>query len=387
MVSRRKEYLIVRSFTSSNVRLLFAIFLLSIFFLSGCFSLYILQAAYEEGKILWRREPIETVLQKPDLDPESREKLKLVLEVRDYARDQLKLRVKGSYASYSFVDRPNLSYVLMAVPKTDLRPYTWWFLFVGRVPYKGFFSEEDALAEAKSFDEEGYDTYVRTSPAFSTLGWFDDPLLAHLLKYDQVTLAEVIFHELFHNTLYVGGAGDFNESLANFVGSRAAILFFRDRYGEGSAEHLRAVQAWEEQLEFSRFIGGVAGSLRELYAKDLPEEEKLRLREEIFSRSQSEWSQQTSDRPRHRFGAFSRMKVNNAVVAHYLLYLKSLELFESVYQVEGKDLARSVEAIKESVQGGRDPFESVRELAKKLQARSSDVSDRFLKAPYSVDVG
>lgn len=376
----------MRSFTPSKLTFLFAIVLVCALVFTSCSPLYVLQAAYEESKILWRREPIETVLQKPDLDTETREKLKLVLEVRDYARDQLKLRVKGSYSSYSYVDRANLTYVLTAAPRTDLRPYTWWFLFVGRVPYKGFFSEEDAKAEAERFQGQGYDTYVRTSPAFSTLGWFDDPLLAHLLKYDKTTLAEVIFHELFHNTLYVGGAGDFNESLANFVGSQAAILFFRDRYGEGSAEHRRAVQAWEEQIEFSRFIGGVADSLRALYAKDVPEEEKLRLREEIFSRSQREWLQRTGDRPRHRFRAFSQLKVNNAVVAHYLLYLKSLELFESVYQA-GKDLGRSVEAIKESVRSGSDPFESVRELAKKLAAQRSQAGGRFLKAPHGVDVG
>ena len=144
-------------------------------------------------------------------------------------------------------------------------------------------------------------------------------MLAHLLKYDRVTLAEVIFHELFHNTLYVKGAGDFNESLANFVGSRAAIGFFRDRYGEGSVEHQKAVQAWEDEMEFSRFIGGVAGFLRELYAKETAEEDKLRLREEIFAQSQSDWSRRLSNRPQHRFRGFSQIKINNAVIAHYLL--------------------------------------------------------------------
>jgi predicted aminopeptidase len=377
----------VRSFTPSKLRFLFAIFLLSAFFLTSCSPLYILQAAFEEGKILWRREPIEKALQRDDLDSDARDKFKLVLAVREYARDSLKLRVGGSYATYSYIDRPVLSYVLTAAPKTDLTPYTWWFLFVGRVPYKGFFSEEDAKAEAAGFDPQRYDTYIRTSPAYSTLGWFDDPLLAHLLKYDKVTLAEVVFHELFHNTLYVGGAGDFNESLANFVGNRAAVLFFRDRYGEGSAEHLRAIQAWEEELDFSRFIGGVASSLRELYGKELPNEEKLRLREEIFLRSQRDWSQRISDRPRHRFRAFSSLKVNNAVIAHYLLYFKNLELFESVYQAEGKDLARSVELIKESVQGGGDPFLAVRELLGKSQAKSSKARHRFFEAPDGVDVG
>lgn len=345
-----------------------------------------MQAAYEEGKILWRREPIETALQKPDLDPKTRDQFKLVLAVREYARDQLKFNVKGSYASYSFVDRANLSYILIAAPKTDLRPYTWWFLVVGRVPYKGFFSQQDALAEAQEFEKKGYDTFIRTSPAFSTLGWFDDPLLAHLLRYDRVTLAETIFHELFHNTLYVGGAGDFNESMANFVGHRAAILFFRDRYGEGSAEHARAIQAWEEQVEFSRFIGGVADSLRELYGKDLPEEEKLRLREEIFSRGQKDWAQRIQERPLHRYRSFAQTKMNNAVLANYLLYLKDLDLFEAVYQSTGKDLALSVDAIRKAVRSGK-PYEDVRTLAKKLEDQDSQIGSRFPETPDRVNVG
>lgn len=352
----------------SSLKSLLSISLLSLFLLSGCSPFYVMRAAYEESKILWRREPIERLLKTPDLEPEAREKFKLVLAVREYARDSLKLKVGGSYASYSYVDRPVLSYVLMAAPKTDLKPYTWWYFFVGRVPYKGLFSEEAAKAEAERFHAQGYDTYIRTAQAFSTLGWFDDPLLAHLLKYEKATLAELIFHELFHNTLFVSGAVDFNESLANFIGNRAAILFFRDRYGEGSPEHRRAVQSWQEELEFSAFIAEAARSLRDLYGKDLAEEEKLRLREEIFSRSQNEWSRRIADRPRHQYHRYSQQKINNAVIAHYLLYLKKLELFESLYEAQGKDLTRLVELIGESVQDSQDPFGAVQELLRNKTA-------------------
>src|SRR5918996_1123177 len=252
--------------------------------LSGCSPFYVIRAAYEEGKILWRRAPITQYLENPAVGPDVQEKLRLVLAVREYARDVLKLNVGGSYSSYSYVDRPDLSYILTAAPRTELRPYTWWFLVVGRVPYKGYFSREDARAAAEELEGQGYDTNVRPSAAFSTLGWFNDPLLAHLLRYDKVTLAEVVFHELFHNTLYVKGAGHFNESVANFVGGHAAIEFFREKFGEGSAEHQRAVQNWEAELEFAGFIERLAGTLTELYKREIPYEDKLRLREEIFSR-------------------------------------------------------------------------------------------------------
>lgn len=352
----------MRNFTSSNFNFLLSTSLLLAFFLSGCSPFYTLRAAYEEGKILWRREPIEGLLEKPALDRERREKLRLVLAVRDYARDTLKFRVGGSYASYSYVDREDLSYVLMAVPKTSLRPYTWWFLFVGRVPYKGFFSEEAAKAEAEGFEAEGYDVYVRTTPAFSTLGWFDDPLLAHLLRYDEATLAQIVFHELFHNTLFLSGGLDFNESVANFVGNRAAIQFFRDRYGEDSVQLQKAQQAWQEELEFSRFIVRVGRSLEDLYAGDLALGEKLRLREEIFQKSKQDWARRIADRPSHRFRGYAQQKVNNAVIAHYLLYVKELDLFESLYEARGGDLKGTVASMEKSVRNLSDPFEAVRQL-------------------------
>ncbi|HVO94053.1 MAG TPA: aminopeptidase, partial [Terriglobales bacterium] len=225
---------------------------------SGCSPAYVLRAAYEEGKILWRREPIDDYLGNPDVSRDTQEKLQLVLAVRDYARSVLKFNVGGSYSSYSTVDRPDLTYIVIAAPKTELRPYTWWFLIIGSVPYKGYFSKADAEAEVERLKAEGYDTNVRTSAAFSTLGWFDDPLLSHLLRYDKVVLTEIVFHELFHNTLYIKGAGAFNESSANFVGHRAAIDFLRQRLGENSPEYKSAVLAWREEREFGRFIGEVA---------------------------------------------------------------------------------------------------------------------------------
>src|SRR5574341_48388 len=145
--------------------------------IAGCSPFYVMRAAYEEGKILWRREPISDYLQKSDVNQDTQEKLRTVLAVRDYARDVLKLNVGGSYSSYSYVDRPDLTYIVVAAPKTELRPYTWWFLIVGIVPYKGYFSKADAQEEIERLKAQGYDTNIRPSAAFSTLGWFDDPLL------------------------------------------------------------------------------------------------------------------------------------------------------------------------------------------------------------------
>ncbi|HWH79919.1 MAG TPA: aminopeptidase, partial [Candidatus Binatus sp.] len=280
--------------------------------LSGCSPFYVLRAAYEEGKILWRREPIADYVQTAGVNLDTQEKLKLVLAVRDYARDVLKLNVGGSYSSYSYVDRPDLTYVVVAAPKTELRPYTWWFLIIGSVPYKGFFSKVEADAEAERLKADGYDTNIRTSAAFSTLGWFDDPLLSHLLRYDKEILSEIVFHELFHNTLYINGASAFNESVANFIGHRAAIDFFRARFGADSPEHQRALQSWQDEQEFGRFIAEIARSLTELYNRDISRDAKLRLREEVFARGKAEWARRSADRPQQRYRGFSQQPLNNA---------------------------------------------------------------------------
>ncbi len=332
--------------------------------LAACSPVYVLRAAYEEGKILWRRQPIADYIQQPDVNAETQEKLKTVLAVRDYARDVLKLNVGGSYSSYSYVDRPDLTYVVLAAPKTELKPYTWWFLIVGRVPYKGYFSKADAEQEIERLKADGYDTNLRTSAAFSTLGWFDDPLLSHLLKYDKVGLAEVVFHELFHNTLYLKGQGAFNESAANFIGHRAVVDFFRVKFGADSVEHNRALQWWTEEREFGAFVAEVVRDLTELYNRDMPREAKLRLRQEVFTRSKAEWARRIADRPLHRFRAFSQQTLNNAVLMHYVVYLKDFDLFESLYASAGKDLGKTIELLQQAAAKGGEPFEAVRQMVK-----------------------
>lgn len=375
---RFSRYLGVGSFLRRRYKQLFWLAALSVAIaaiLPGCSPLYVLRAAYEEGKILWRREPITDFVASADVQADTQEKLKLVLAVRKYARDVLKFNVGGSYSSYSRVDRPDLTYIVMAAPKTELKPYTWWFLIIGNVPYKGFFSREEAEAEIARLKAQNYDTMMRTSAAFSTLGWFDDPLLSHLLRYDKVGLAGIIFHELFHNTLYVNGAGAFNESAANFVGNRAAIDFFRDRFGAESKEYARAVQIWDHEREFGRFINQVADTLRSLYRSDIPRADKLRLREEVFARSQEEWQRYLAEHPDQSFRRFSQRSLNNAVLMNYLVYLTQIDMFESLYGANGNDLTRTVEAMRSAVAKGRDPFEAVHEWLDKHRQRVAATAD------------
>ena len=327
--------------------------------LCGCSPGYVLRAAYEEARIQWRAEPIAAVLERGGVDQDARGKLRMVLEVRDFAARDLGLNVGGSYAAYSHVDRDVLLHVLSAVPKTSLEPYTWWFPFVGRVPYKGYFDGSAARREAESLAARGYDTHVRPASAFSTLGWLDDPLLRRLLALDRVALAEVVLHELLHNTLFVAGAAAFNESLANFVGKTGAAEFFARRRGPGSPEARRARQAWRHEVEFSCMMMELAGRLRRLYRGPAPEAEKLARREQAFARSQRRWARRLAGRPGHRHAWFSRAALDNAVVLQHLLYVTHLARFDELYRRHGGRLSRSIEAVGHALRDAADPFDAL----------------------------
>lgn len=329
-------------------------------FLSACSPTYVLRAGYEEAKILWSRRTIEEILQRPNLDTATRDKLQLVLRARQFAEQELGFRVGGSYTSLAEVPQPPLVHVITAAPRTRLEPYTWWFPIVGRVAYKGYFQETAARQEAQALEAQGYDTATGKAIAFSTLGWFADPLLPHLLRYDQGTLTNVILHELFHSTFYLPGQTAFNESLANFAGYRGAIAFFTKEAGTEAAMTRQVQTSWESELALSGFFAESAEKLVALYASSLTEEEKLQQKEGLFLRLQEEFRSLPS--PVRRNTDFASIKLNNAVFLQQFVYLKELALFERVYQQNGQDLRASLARIMDAARSTDDPFVGVHAL-------------------------
>ena len=340
--------------------------------LSACSPLYVLRAGYEEARILWHRQPIRAVLRDGDLiDAPTRDKLRLVLRVRAFAERELGFRVGESYTSISRLPTPPTIFVVSAAPRTRLEPYTWWFPIVGRVAYKGFFSAEAAGAEARRLQAAGFDTATRTAAAFSTLGWFADPLLPHLLEYDAPTLANVVLHELFHNTFYVAGETAFNESLANFAGHRGAISYFTREHGGAHERAHAANAAWQAELAAAEFFARVRVRLDALYAAALSEAEKLERRAAVFARIRAEFESLTGT----AIADFRTGEINNAVVLQYLTYLTDLHVFERAYRQNGRDLRRTLEAIRTTVTQNARPFEAVRRQVE-AAARESDLRQK-----------
>ncbi len=283
----------------------------------GCSAGYIARGAYEEMRLLWNRQPINDELAKKDLDAQRRDRLELVLKVRAFARDQLGETVGGAYQTITEVDEGAIVHVVMAAPRDSLHPYTWWFPVVGYVPYRGYFDESDATAEAAALETDGLDTMVRPAIAFSSLGFFDDPLLANLVALDRVELAGVLIHELFHRTFFLASDVMFDESAANYVGSRGAVEFFAATEGESSPDTIAARAILESDLAFSRFLAKEEARLLAIYMSGASKDEILKRREAAFAAIKSDYAALAPTLSGLERFDLDKEPINNAVLINY----------------------------------------------------------------------
>jgi predicted aminopeptidase len=333
--------------------------------LTACSPLYVARAGLEEARILSRRRPIVRVIEDPATSAETRRKLDLVLQARAFAEHAAGLNVGQSYTTYSYVDSDTLLLVVSGSRKDRFQAYTWWFPIVGRVPYKGYFDFPAAHREAARLEAAGYDSYVRPAGAFSTLGWFNDPLLNTLLRYDDVSLVSTVVHELLHNTVFIPGQVAFNESFANFVGDRGAVEFFCLREGEDADRCTAARDGWSDALLYGAFLSGMVADLEDVYRRDdLDLAARLAVHEQVFDRSRRRFTEEVDPELRtNRFRGFTRRPLNNATLIGIRLYYDRLGLFEAVYEHFGRDYARTVHAV---IQAARarpgDPYGATAEL-------------------------
>lgn len=344
------------------------------FFPTAC---YLSRGAWEEGKILARRQPIADLVASRRTDPAVRQKLALVLAARQYAKDSIRLKTEESFTTYSKLDRDTLVLVLSAAYRDKLEAYTWWFPIVGRVPYKGFFDFDEARKAAKSFYDRGFDVALRPSPAFSTLGWFNDPLVSTTLSRDSLDLANTVIHEVTHNTFYAPGKAVFNESFASFVGARGAAAFFRSR---GSPDAAARVDAeWQDDKILGDFWTQLASSIDSAYAEH-PDSKSARIeaRDSVYARARRALVSEIGPRL-HTVSPFyvQRVPLDNASLLARRVYAKDLDLFDQVYAREGKNLRRTIGRIISLAKSDKtDPYAALRRwLGLPPEPRSTKVGE------------
>ena len=331
--------------------------------LAGCNPVYILKAGVQQAKILAARTPIPEVVADPATDEDTRGKLLLVMEARRWAGEVLELDVGTSYTTFVRMPSDTLSHILSAAYQDRFAAKTWWFPVVGRMPYKGYFDLEDARAAARGLEADGFDTWIRPTTAYSTLGWFSDPVMSTLLRNDTVGLVETILHEISHQHLFVPGNGRFNESFATWVGNAAAIRFFCEREGGGpdTVWCNRARGRWQDAMRFSVFLDGVVDELTDLYARpDLETPEVLARREVVFAEALERF--RTEVQPGFvavTYGSFLTTPLNNATLLSRMLYYHRLRDFQALQEAHGGDLVAAIEVLRAASERGENPFSAL----------------------------
>jgi predicted aminopeptidase len=340
---------------------------------TACSPGYVLRGAYEQSKILLARRDITSVIEDPATSVESREKLRVVLDARAFS-ERIGLNPGGSFKSFAEVSRDPLAWVVVASRRDAFALHTWWFPVVGTVPYKGFFDKSDAEAQVRELQALGYEASIRGTEAFSTLGWFDDPVVSTTLKNAPSRIANTVIHESVHTTVWISGSVSFNESLANFIGSQGASAFFSDRVkecraagrdcSEGERQLAAARKEYAFQFELADLVDSLFAALEKLYNDPaLTSEEKIARRVEVFDSMMKPF--------RQRFPTLQILKeVNNADIMQLKLYLSKIWLFRELFIRGEQDWGAFMSAIREvqrrmEVEPSSDPFSVLQEIVER----------------------
>jgi predicted aminopeptidase len=308
--------------------------------LSGCTTLsYYTQMIQGHLELMSQRRAITSILQESNTTPILQDRLTLVLKLRRFASDALALPDNTSYLSYADIHRPYVVWNVVATPPYSLTPLQWCFPLIGCVSYRGFYHEYKALQLTKQLAELGYDVIDNGVPAYSTLGWFSDPVLNTMLHWDNIQLAKLIFHELAHQKLYIKNDSNFNEAFATKV-AQIGIKMWLDVYGSDlqRADLLRR-DRYEE--EFITLVFKTRTRLETLYASKQPisvlEKEKTKLFKEL--KEQYGFLQANSHGLKSYSNWFST-RLNNAKIASLATYYKNIPAFEALFTASNRKLTR-----------------------------------------------
>lgn len=312
----------------------------------GCAEMaYYGQAAAGQWQLMSQRTSIAALRDDPTTPEALRQRLVLAGQIRDFAVDELGLPDNASYRSYVDVGRPYVVRNVFAAPALALEPEQWCFPVAGCVSYRGYFDAAAAEDFAAGLRKAGLDVFVGNVPAYSTLGWFSDPLLNTFIHWQSGALAELLFHELAHQRLYVAGDTVFNESFATFVGRLGARRFLAVH---GSPEARRDYQRLTRAREaFEDLVLPTKQSLQALYDSPLPvvqqRQEKQRLLADLLARYEA-----LKAGPWEGFDGFDDWfyrDLNNAKLASLQAYTRWVPAFAAIYQAQGEDLARFYRAV------------------------------------------
>jgi predicted aminopeptidase len=326
--------------------------------LCGCASLrYYSQAVHGQLDLMLRAVPIDEQLARDTVPAALKAKLEAVVRIRRFASRELGLPDNGSYKSYADLGRPYVLWNVFATPEFSLDPVTSCFVFAGCVSYRGYFSEADAQAEGAARRAQGYDVFIGGVPAYSTLGWFNDPVLSTFIRYPEAELARLLFHELAHQLLYVKSDTRFNESFAATV-EQAGVERWLAQNGN---DQDRAAYARIQRMrrEFVALVVKYRAILEQYYRQDLPAEEKRPGKARRFAEMEEEYRQlKVSWGGYAGYDRWFAGKPNNATLVSVALYTELVPAFQVLLRRVDGDLPRFYGAVKELAELPKEERES-----------------------------
>jgi predicted aminopeptidase len=337
---------------------IFTGYCLLLLFLSGCYL--IKQGSYIVSHNCAAKK-IDTLLEKNSLEPEVKETLSLVKKIKRYAVSVLGLKDNKNYTTYVEINKDYLADVVSASKKDCFESYTWWYPFFGSFPYKGFFEREDAIREAEKLKKKNLDVLIRKVDAFSTLGFFTDPIYSYMSDYSVYSLASLIIHEQTHATIWLKNRIQFNEELATFVGREGALKFISDTFGRISPQYEKAVTIIEDSNRFVSLIRVLHKDLEALYRMDIDTSYKLAVRGRIIHAFKDHYRMFYS----HEFLSDAyrsplTFPINNAYIMLFITYTEDLSIFYELYEKQGKNLSAVIALLKQVKKVKGDPKEYIR---------------------------
>ena len=316
-----------------------ALFALLAIVLVSCETVgYYSQAARGQLTIVFAREDIQHLIERPDLSQELAGKFAKVMDIREFAESELGLPVGGNYSSYVDVEREHVVWNVFAAPEFSVDPVNWCYPIAGCVAYRGYFSQQSALSYAAKLEEDGFDVYTGGVDAYSTLGWFEDSLLSTVLNRADYQLAGLIFHELAHQLVYLPGDTTFNESFATAVEREGVRRWLAKSNKDFNID--AALLDYDRQQQFVDLVGGYRDRFESLYQLEINESsmrsQKLELqqtlREEYAVLKQQWQGYEGYD------GWFSR-SLNNAQLSTVASYNDLLPFFAAVFEQSNQDFS------------------------------------------------
>jgi len=339
-----------------------AVIAIVLFTLSGC---YYITEGCNLISVYSKAKDINTVLKEPNLPQDERDLLLLVKDIKAFAVNELGLKDNKNYTTYVKLDKNYLVDVVAACAADSFNQYTWDYPFVGRLPYRGYFNPKDADAEAKKLKKQGLDVYERKVDAFSTLGFFSDPVFSFMKDYPVFYLANTIIHEQTHATFFLGDNAEFDENLANFFGNRGAKEYIKNRFGEDSDIYVKTGLFEHDVKSYQTLLKKLHDTLQAIYTKDIGKEEKLAQKAKAIKDWKSEF---TADYHKYfRTEAFKNVPdidINNAFLATHMNYSRRLDLLQKLYQACGSDLKKMMRVVTASKEQKQDIYSYIKSYIK-----------------------